>query len=153
MDPRIAKNRIKSLLLTETELQGQILQQVAKIQIQRINKATGKDNSEVSDKDICDYINAHYSELLKDADAILDRICDKAVPEKTWWYILKNFTVFSFILALVLIPLFQYIAMLLEKPSENCSDLALCFIGVFFLFVGIVVSIYSMLFPNVKKNQ
>ena len=30
--------------------------------------------------DICDYINAHYSELLKDADAILDSICDKAVP-------------------------------------------------------------------------
>ena len=152
MDPRIAKNRIKSLLLTETELYGRILQRVARIHIQNINKATGKDSSKISDKDVCDYINAHYSELLKDADAVLNSLCDKAVPEKTWWYIVKNFAVFSFIILPVLVPLFQYMAILLEKPAENASDLGLCFIGVFFLFVGIAVSIYSMLSSPSKKQ-
>lgn len=119
MNPERARQKVKSFLLSRTNLKVDIINRLAKERIHEIFHVQGKKDKNISEKDIQTFISDHFSELQRDADGVLNDLCREILPESEWWYVIRQF---GFVAVFLVPPLYPLCCSILEMWAEYRAD-------------------------------
>ncbi len=143
MTPNNTRDRLKEFLYKETNLVDKIFDTLASQKIAAF-EARRKRDTPLSEQEKERFIADNFTELNKDAEKTVDRLCKELLPESQFWHLAKQFGVISVFLIPPFLPLSEYLATLWAACPRDWTAIGACIAGMVFPAILIIASGFAI---------